>query len=152
MSHHMVIILQSAQVLSLSTHCFSSHPPGKLCHFSSSFYLNVSPYFCPFTFLPFFYFLLLEFLSDPSAFSVFSSFSCWTSLLSHLRFIFLPQLWMYMLCSRILVAPFLQYSCCVWSPASPLCCHSWIQRMSQLQSNTTPSRRLEIQQRYWWQL
>lgn len=54
----------------------------------------------------------------------------------------LPQLLMYMLCSRILEAPFLQYSSCVCSPASPLCSHSWIQRISQPQSNTTPSRRL----------
>lgn len=82
-----------------------------------------------------------------AVFSFYFIFPRRTSSLHLLHPTFLPQLLMYMLCSRILEAPFLQYSCCVWSPASPLCCHNWIQRMSQLHSNTTPSRRLKIQPR-----
>lgn len=51
-----------------------------------------------------------------------------------------PQLLMFMLCSRMVLLPSAQCNCWLLSPASPLCCHSCSQRISQPQSNTTSSK------------
>lgn len=56
----------------------------------------------------------------------------------------LPQPIMFILCSSIFVWPSWQYNCWLVSPASPLCCHSCSQRISQPQSKTTSSKWLDI--------
>lgn len=122
----------------------TSDSPSELCHTSSLSCLNYSPCFSshssnsPLTppFLPSFpcfrvalssanllFSALLLFL--PPLLCCFFFLFIFFLLSNHrphlsLLLLHLPQLWMYMFSSRILVAPFLQYNCCVLSFASPL--------------------------------